>query len=176
MSQDAVGEGTPDTPDVVNAGGDAPVLDIGSEAEEYERSTPMVRGRVDKTGAAMGTGRRKTAVARVRIRDGKGNITINGREFTEYFPVVMQQQAVLDALDATGKREQVDCIITCTGGGPNGQAFACKMGISRALISLDSETFSTLRGGGYLTRDSRMKERKKYGLRGARRGVQFSKR
>jgi small subunit ribosomal protein S9 len=137
----------------------------------------MVATKKDKlSGDCLGTGRRKKAIARVRIRSGSGKITVNGREMTEYFPVVMQQQAVLDALDATGKRDQVDCIITCTGGGPNGQAFACKMGISRALIALDGETFSTLRGGGYLTRDSRMKERKKYGLRGARRGVQFSKR
>jgi len=137
----------------------------------------MVATKKDKlSGDCLGTGRRKKAIARVRIRSGSGKIVINGRDLTAYFPVVMQQQAVLDALDATGKREQVDCIITCTGGGPNGQAFACKMGISRALIALDGETFPTLRDGGYLTRDSRMKERKKYGLRGARRGVQFSKR
>jgi len=137
----------------------------------------MVATKKDKlSGDCLGTGRRKSAIARVRIRSGSGKVTINGREMNEYFPVVAQQQAVLDALDVTGKREQVDCIITCTGGGPNGQAFACKMGISRALIAFDAETFPTLRDGGYLTRDSRMKERKKYGLRGARRGVQFSKR
>src|SRR5262245_13510420 len=137
----------------------------------------MVATKKDKTsGDCLGTGRRKKAIARVRIRPGSGKITINGRELNDYFPVIMQQQAVVDALDATGKREQVDCIITCSGGGPNGQAFACKMGIARALVAIDSETFPTRRGGGYLTRDSRMKERKKYGLRGARRGVQFSKR
>jgi small subunit ribosomal protein S9 len=137
----------------------------------------MAVAKKDKTsGDCLGTGRRKKAIARVRIRSGNGKITINGRDMLIYFPVIAQQQAVLDALDATGKREQVDCVITCSGGGPNGQAFACKMGISRALIALDGETFPTLRGGGYLTRDSRMKERKKYGLRGARRGVQFSKR
>src|SRR5947208_444878 len=137
----------------------------------------MVATKKDKlSGDCLGTGRRKKAIARVRIRAGGGKITINGREINEYFRVVGQQQTVLDALDATGKREQVDVIITCTGGGPNGQAAACKMGIARALVALDGETFPTLRGGGYLTRDSRMKERKKYGLRGARRGVQFSKR
>jgi len=137
----------------------------------------MVATKKDKlSGDCLGTGRRKTAIARVRIRPGSGKITVNGREMNHYFPVISQQQTVLDALDATGKRDQVDCIITCTGGGPHGQATACKMGISRALIALDSETFPTLRGGGFLTRDSRMKERKKYGLRGARRGVQFSKR
>jgi small subunit ribosomal protein S9 len=137
----------------------------------------MVATKKDKiSGDCLGTGRRKKAIARVRLRPGSGKITINGREFANYFPIVSQQQTVLDALDATGKREQVDLIITCHGGGPNGQATACKMGIARALCALDGETFSTLRGGGYLTRDSRMKERKKYGLRGARRGVQFSKR
>jgi len=137
----------------------------------------MVATKKDKlSGDCLGTGRRKKAIARVRIRSGSGKIVINGRDLTAYFPVVMQQQAVLDALDATGKREQVDCIITCTGGGKHGQAVACKMGIARALIGFDGETFPTLRDGGYLTRDSRMKERKKYGLRGARRGVQFSKR
>jgi small subunit ribosomal protein S9 len=137
----------------------------------------MVAVKKDKvSGDCLGTGRRKKAIARVRIRAGSGKVLINGREMTEYFRIIQQQQAVLDALEATGKREQVDCIITCSGGGPNGQAGACKMGIARALVALDSETFSTLRGGGYLTRDSRMKERKKYGLRGARRGVQFSKR
>ncbi len=128
------------------------------------------------SGDCLGTGRRKTAIARVRIRGGNGKITVNGRDMNAYFPVIAQQQAVVDALDATGKRDQVDVIITCSGGGPNGQAFACKMGIARALLALDGETFPTLRGQGYLTRDSRMKERKKYGLRGARRGVQFSKR
>jgi small subunit ribosomal protein S9 len=137
----------------------------------------MVAAKKDKVnGDCLGTGRRKKAIARVRIRPGSGKVIINGREMNEYFRIISQQQTVLDALDATGKREQVDCIITCSGGGPNGQAGACKMGIARAIIAFDAETFPTLRDGGYLTRDSRMKERKKYGLRGARRGVQFSKR
>src|SRR5262245_36191593 len=137
----------------------------------------MVATKKDKvSGDCLGTGRRKKAIARVRVRPGSGKITINGREMKEYFLIVGQQQTVLDALDATGKRDQVDVIATCSGGGPNGQATACKMGIARALVALDGETFSTLRGGGFLTRDSRMKESKKYGLRGARRGVQFSKR
>ena len=137
----------------------------------------MVATKKDKiSGDCLGTGRRKTAIARVRVRPGSGKITINGRELNEYFRVVSQQQAVLDALDVTTKRDQVDVIITCSGGGPNGQAGACKMGISRALIAFDGETFPTLRDGGFLTRDSRMKERKKYGLHGARRGTQFSKR
>ena len=107
----------------------------------------MVAAKKDKlSGDCLGTGRRKTAIARVRIRPGSGKVTINGRDLLQYFPVIAQQQAVLDALEVTGKRDGVDCIITCSGGGPNGQAFACKMGIARALLAHDAETFPTLRG------------------------------
>ena len=137
----------------------------------------MVAVKKDKaSGDSLGTGRRKSAIARVRARAGSGKILVNGFDLNVYFPIIAQQQSVLDALEATGHREKVDLVITCTGGGKHGQAVACKMGIARALVGFDSETFPTLRGGGFLTRDSRMKERKKYGLRGARRGVQFSKR
>ncbi len=129
-----------------------------------------------KTGEAMGTGRRKSSVARVRVKDGSGKILINGRELNVYFPVPADQRAVTDTLDAAGARESVDVRITVSGGGNTGQSGACKMGIARALSCLDSEHFSRLRDGGFLTRDSRMKERKKCGLHGARRGVQFSKR
>src|SRR6516162_7593417 len=102
----------------------------------------MVAVKKDKvSGDCLGTGRRKKAIARVRVRPGSGKVTINGREMNAYFPVVAQQQMVLDALDATSKREQVDVIVTCSGGGPNGQAAACKMGIARALIAYDGETF-----------------------------------
>jgi small subunit ribosomal protein S9 len=129
-----------------------------------------------RTGDSLGTGRRKTAVARVRVRAGSGNITINGRPLNEYFPVETDQQNVVEALEASGKRDAVDVAIRVTGGGPTGQSAACKMGLARALIGFDAEVFPTMRDGGFLTRDSRMKERKHYGLRGARRGTQFSKR
>lgn len=128
------------------------------------------------TGDALGTGRRKTAVARVRVRAGSGQVTINGRPMDQFFLVEGDRRAVSDVLQATGKTDSVDVSIRVTGGGPTGQAGACRMGIARALISYDSGLFPPLRDGGFLTRDSRMKERKKYGLRGARRGVQFSKR
>jgi small subunit ribosomal protein S9 len=128
------------------------------------------------TGDALGTGRRKTAVARVRVRAGSGQVTINGRPMDQFFLVEGDRRAVSDVLQATGKTDSVDVAIRVTGGGPTGQAGACRMGIARALISYDSGLFPPLRDGGFLTRDSRMKERKKYGLRGARRGVQFSKR
>jgi small subunit ribosomal protein S9 len=129
-----------------------------------------------KTGEALGTGRRKSSVARARVKSGSGTITINGKSFEEYFPVVKDQRAIIDTLNATGTRDSVDVRINVVGGGTTGQSGACKMGIARALVNFDTEHFAILREGGFMTRDSRMKERKKPGLRGARRGVQFSKR
>jgi small subunit ribosomal protein S9 len=127
-------------------------------------------------GDALGTGRRKTSVARVRVRKGTGAIKINQRDFEEYFPSVQDRNAVTQVLDAVGKRNDLDVIVSVAGGGTTGQAGACRMGMARALVSLDAELFGALRDGGFLTRDSRAVERKKYGLRGARRGTQFSKR
>jgi len=124
----------------------------------------------------LGTGRRKTSVARVRLRAGSGAITINGRELNEYFPSEKDHVQVLDPLLQTDKRNTVDLSIRVVGGGLAGQAGACKMGIARALKIYDTTLEETLRHSGLLTRDGRMKERKKYGLRGARRGTQFSKR
>jgi len=129
-----------------------------------------------KTGEALGTGRRKSSVARVRVKSGSGKLVINGKPFEEYFPIAKDQRSVLDTLTATGTRDSVDVRINVIGGGTTGQSGACKMGLARALVNFDSEHFPVLRDGGFLTRDSRMKERKKPGLRGARRGVQFSKR
>jgi small subunit ribosomal protein S9 len=137
----------------------------------------MVAVKKDRiSGDALGTGRRKTSVARVRLRAGSGKIMINLRPLESYFPNDQDQRAVVGPLDEVGRRSQVDVSIRVSGGGPTGQSGACRMGIARALVSFDSETFQPLRDNGYLTRDSRMKERKKYGLRGARRGTQFSKR
>jgi len=125
---------------------------------------------------SLGTGRRKTSVARVRVRAGSGVITINKRTLEDFFPTEKEQRDVLEPLNTTGKRETVDVTILVNGGGPAGQAGACKLGIARALMKFDTELDQTLRQSGLLTRDGRMKERKKYGLRGARRGTQFSKR
>ena len=127
-------------------------------------------------GYSLGTGRRKTSVARVRIKDGSGTILINGRPVEEYFPSVKDRFQVMDALNQTGKAAAVDVSITVHGGGPTGQSGACKLGIARALRVHDETLDEVLRHSGLLTRDGRMKERKKYGLRGARRGTQFSKR
>lgn len=124
----------------------------------------------------LGTGRRKTSVARVRVRAGSGKIMINGRPFEEFFLIEQDRRSVLAPLHKTGKEGNVDVIARCTGGGTTGQAGAVMLGLSRALKSMDGETEPALRQNHLLTRDGRMKERKKYGLRGARRGTQFSKR
>jgi small subunit ribosomal protein S9 len=124
----------------------------------------------------LGTGRRKSSVARVRIRAGAGKITVNQRSLDDYFCSEQHRKAVLAPLVHTGMRDQVDVIVRVGGGGITGQADACKLGIARALKVYNSELEDGLRDSGLLTRDGRMKERKKYGLRGARRGTQFSKR
>jgi small subunit ribosomal protein S9 len=172
MDQDTASE--QDVP--AATGDDGPVLDIGSESEEYERSTGTMRGRVDRTGAALGTGRRKTSVARVRIRDGQGKITVNGRELNEFFPMERDQQLILAPLKATGHLKSVDVWVRVVGGGPTGQAGAAVLGIARALQAKNPESHHLLSDGGFLTRDGRMVERKKYGRKKARRSFQFSKR
>jgi small subunit ribosomal protein S9 len=124
----------------------------------------------------LGTGRRKSAIARVRIREGGGSVTVNQRSLDDYFYNEHHRNAVLAPLVHTGMRDQVDVIVRVGGGGITGQADACKLGIARALKEYRSELEDSLRDSGLLTRDGRMKERKKFGLRGARRGTQFSKR
>jgi small subunit ribosomal protein S9 len=125
---------------------------------------------------ALGTGRRKTSVARVRIRSGEGKITVNERTVEDYFNNDNDRKNVMAALEATQKLSGVDVIIHVHGGGISGQSGAIKLGIARALKAFDTELEPALRQNNLLTRDGRMKERKKYGLRGARRGTQFSKR
>ena len=131
---------------------------------------------VVKSNDILGTGRRKTSVARVRLRPGDGKIHINRRELDAYFCNVRQRNAVVAPLEQAGKRAEFDVIISVDGGGITGQADACKLGIARALKKFDAQLGEGMRDTNLLTRDSRMKERKKYGLRGARRGTQFSKR
>ena len=140
------------------------------------KEAPARQGKVSGANDSLGTGRRKTSVARVRIRNGQGAITINGRPLTEYFPIEQDRRQVLTPLELTGQGAKVDVVIRVAGGGPSGQSGACKLGIARALKVFDAGTEEALRQHSLLTRDSRMKERKKYGLRGARRGTQFSKR
>jgi small subunit ribosomal protein S9 len=125
---------------------------------------------------AIGTGRRKTAIARVFLREGSGKITINGKDIDAYFATQEQARVVRQPLMVTSNENKFDILISVIGGGLNGQAGACLHGLSRALMQVDQSNYPPLKANGYLTRDSRMVERKKYGQRGARRRFQFSKR
>lgn len=125
---------------------------------------------------ALGTGRRKTSVARVYLRDGSGKITVNGRELEQYFGNEEHTYTVRQPLMVTSTLEKLDVAINVSGGGQAGQAGAIRHGLARALCQLDESNHPSLRSNGFLTRDSRMVERKKYGQRGARRRFQFSKR
>ena len=125
---------------------------------------------------AHGTGRRKTAVARVHLRQGTGRIVINGRSSKDYFPIPGLAEMVEAPLAVTDGVGRYDALIRVRGGGINGQAAACRMGMARALVAVDDSNRSSLRANGFLTRDARMVERKKYGQSGARRRFQFSKR
>ncbi len=122
------------------------------------------------------TGRRKTAVARVYLRPGNGKITINKKDINEYFKTVSQKTLVMQPLLLTGYADKFNILIKVKGGGLMAQAGAIRHGISQALVHFNSELRQKLKQAGYLRRDSRMKERKKYGLKGARRRPQFSKR
>ncbi len=124
-----------------------------------------------------GTGRRKSSVARVRVyENGTGSIIINGRDIDEYFGLDTLKLLVRQPLAATDTLGKVDVVCTVTGGGVSGQAGAIRHGISRALLGVNGEFRPALKAAGFLTRDPRMKERKKYGLKAARRAPQFSKR
>jgi small subunit ribosomal protein S9 len=122
------------------------------------------------------TGRRKTAIARVFIHEGSGSITINGRDFEEYFPTVALQNQILFPLALTNSRQTYDFKVNASGGGCTGQVGAVRLGIARALIDVNPELRGVLKQNGLLTRDSRAKERKKPGRPGARKRFQFSKR
>jgi len=124
----------------------------------------------------LGTGRRKTAVARVFLRPGKGDFTVNGRALESYFPTEASRGAVKQALLATETAEKFDVLILLHGGGITGQASAVRLGLSRALVEFNAELRPRLKKLGYLTRDARKRERKKYGQKGARKRFQFSKR
>ncbi|MGO8958798.1 MAG: 30S ribosomal protein S9 [Streptosporangiaceae bacterium] len=164
-------------------------LDAGAEAElaaeehlsEYTTQTsdaqpkPAVRKPV-VTGKALGTGRRKEAIARVRIQPGSGQWTINDRSLENYFPNKVHQQLVSEPLVTLGADEQFDVIARIDGGGVSGQAGALRLGIARALILVDPESRPMLKRAGFLTRDARVTERKKAGLKKARKAPQYSKR
>jgi small subunit ribosomal protein S9 len=136
----------------------------------------VIRGRVDKFGVAMGTGRRKTSVARVRVKAGDGKLTINGRSLEDYFSVIRDRQMVTAPLRSTDQLGKVDVWVRVDGGGTTGQCGAIVLGVARALQVMDPGLHHTLADGGFLTRDGRMVERKKYGFKKARKSFQFSKR
>ena len=123
-----------------------------------------------------GTGRRKKSVARVRVYPGTGNITVNGKDIDDYFGLQTMNLIINQPLEVTGNAGKFDIVATVTGGGLSGQAGAIRHGLSRALVLADEANKAALKSAGFLTRDPRMKERKKYGLKAARRASQFSKR
>jgi small subunit ribosomal protein S9 len=129
-----------------------------------------------KTNEFLGTGRRKTAVARVRLATGSGKITINGRAVENYFVLDTLRNTVTQPLTITGTADKLDVRVNVQGGGPNGQAGATRHGIARALLKFDANLRPQLKAEGFLTRDPRERERKKYGQPGARKRFQYSKR
>jgi small subunit ribosomal protein S9 len=130
----------------------------------------------DKTNEIVAVGRRKTAVARVRLATGSGKVTVNGRPFETYFPTDTLRMLALEPFTITDSTSKYDARVNVTGGGPNGQAGAVRHGLARALIGVDATLRASLKSAGLLTRDPRMKERKKYGQPGARKRFQYSKR
>lgn len=124
----------------------------------------------------VASGRRKTAVASIRVRPGTGKVDVNGRAFEQYFPLEIQRATILAPFEKMGGNGRHDMIIRVKGGGIEGQVIASRLGVARALLISNDELHGEFKQNGFLTRDSRKKERKKYGLRGARKRPQFSKR
>jgi small subunit ribosomal protein S9 len=145
-------------------------------AETPTTATAPAQAPTGPVSFTWGVGRRKSAVARVRIAPGTGKIEINGRELNEYFTSERDRKAFFGPLEVTNTGGKIDVYVNADGGGPTGQMGAILMGLGRALMKYDVALEGALRNNNFLTRDSRMKERKKYGQRGARRRFQFSKR
>lgn len=153
------------------------LADLGAVAGVVETSSaPRYEKKVDAQGRAYATGRRKNAVARVWIKPGSGKIVVNGRDVSVYFARPTQQMVIQQPFQAANRSDQYDIMCTVKGGGLSGQAGAVRHGISRALTYFEPELRGALKSGGFLTRDSRMVERKKYGRAKARKSFQFSKR
>ncbi|MGB8275180.1 MAG: 30S ribosomal protein S9 [Alphaproteobacteria bacterium] len=146
------------------------------EAAVAETRQPPREPQIDALGRSYATGKRKNAVARVWLKRGTGRINVNGREWEIYFARPVLRMLINQPFQATNRANQYDVICTVTGGGLSGQAGAVRHGISKALSYFEPELRKSLKGGGFLTRDARVVERKKYGRRKARRSFQFSKR
>ena len=155
---------------------DAPSgLEALAELQPQEEAVP-VEPKIDALGRAYATGRRKTAIARVWIKPGNGRVTVNGRDQEQFFARPVLRMIIKQPFDVTSRVDQFDVMCTVTGGGLSGQAGAVRLGISKALVNYEPGLRPALKSGGFLTRDSRVVERKKYGRAKARRSFQFSKR
>jgi small subunit ribosomal protein S9 len=150
--------------------------DLGAARESAEPAAPVHVQKLDKSGRAYATGKRKDAVARVWVKPGSGKITINDKEYNAYFARPVLQMILQQPIVAASRNGQYDVVATVHGGGLSGQAGAVRHGISKALTYYEPELRGVLKKGGFLTRDSRVVERKKYGKAKARRSFQFSKR
>jgi len=149
--------------------------DLGTAAP-VANAGPTYTQKLDDQGRAYATGKRKDAVARVWIKPGNGKVTVNGKDYVAYFARPVLQMILQQPIVAAGRVDQYDVVVTVAGGGLSGQAGAVRHGISQALTHYEPELRSVLKKGGFLTRDSRVVERKKYGRAKARRSFQFSKR
>ena len=147
-----------------------------SKTETNENDMILPEKEVDDLGRSYATGKRKDAVARVWLKQGQGKITINGKSSDDYFARPVLRMLINQPLITSERKEEFDVVCSVTGGGLSGQAGAVRHGISKALILFEPELKKVLKSGGFLTRDSRVVERKKYGRRKARRSFQFSKR
>ena len=154
------------------AGGDDAALPLASNGEPAISAEP----KIDANGRAYATGKRKNAIARVWIKPGAGRIMVNGREFETYFARPVLRMIINQPFETAQRKDQYDVMCTVVGGGLSGQAGAVRHGISRALLNYEPELRGVLKAGGFLTRDARVVERKKYGKAKARRSFQFSKR
>ncbi len=152
------------------------LAELGSVAQASQPAAPVHVQKLDKSGRAYATGKRKDAIARVWVKPGSGQITINGKEYDKYFARPVLQMILNQPLVAAGRVDQYDIVATVAGGGLSGQAGAVRHGISKALTYYEPTLRGVLKKGGFLTRDSRVVERKKYGRAKARRSFQFSKR
>ena len=150
--------------------------DLGEAAVPVADEAPVYVQKIDEQGRAYATGKRKDAVARVWLKPGSGRITINGKPFAEYFARPVLQMILQQPIVAAERRDQYDVTATVAGGGLSGQAGAVRHGISKALTHYEPDLRPVLKKGGFLTRDSRVVERKKYGRAKARKSFQFSKR
>ena len=148
----------------------------GLSSEKTDKEVILPEKQVDDLGRSYATGKRKDAVARVWVKQGSGNISINGKSSNDYFARPVLRMLINQPLVASDRKEQLDITCSVTGGGLSGQAGAVRHGISKALVLFEPELKKILKSGGFLTRDSRVVERKKYGRRKARRSFQFSKR